>query len=553
MAYLEHAVTRSLQCPICLELMTDPKQLSCSHTFCQICLTGLFVSKAGSNSLTCPVCRSVTKVENGDVSNLKTNIPLKSLIADVKDKGQCDICETDARAVFYCCDCAHNMCDPCHEHHQKWKPFQNHNVVGVNDIRQGKVVLKRKILCKDHDPGEENECTDVCNTCKKFICLRCRMLEHENKGHDVQSSKEYNASSTNEMESLLKEVDIKTKTIDEYIVFVEREREKDIKHLEGVQAEADRVYQEELKKLNERKVLIDKKCNDEKEWIGRKFDKFQDEGKNQQACIKSACELATKSSKTPLGGDTMAIRESLCAELKSVLSQKDPDNCIVDDTSKHVQTFRFEQVVVINELVLGSVQYGKWTLQEDIALPEDSMNRLSPLQTGGMAMGCKNGEIEILSSVGELMTTIKHNASIHGLACLSNHRYAMIDVTNTICLFTSDWNTLPSAFETVSFEEGGFSCLAVDTHDNIHVSYRKVRKIQIFSVNGGEAVREVSCNDYEPCIIHAMKSKGYLLVTDNNTVRVINDHGEVKCNLDREGKRYAYPSVCHDVQLSWHG
>ena len=155
MASIEHAVTRSLQCPICLGLMAEPKLLSCSHTFCETCLTNLLSSKAASNSLTCPVCRSSSEVENGDVSNLKTNFPLKSLIDDVKDKGQqCDVCETNARAVFYCCDCAHNMCDPCHEHHQKWKPFQNHKIVSVSDIRQGKVVLKRKISAKTTTRGK---------------------------------------------------------------------------------------------------------------------------------------------------------------------------------------------------------------------------------------------------------------------------------------------------------------------------------------------------------------------------------------------------------------
>ena len=555
MTSFEHAVTRSLQCPICLDLMTEPKFLSCSHTFCKKCLTDLLASKSGSNSLTCPVCRSETEVEHGDVSNLKTNIPLKSLIADVKDKGVlCEGCETESLAVFYCCDCENNMCGACHDHHGKWKPNKNHKVVSVSDIRQGKVVLKKTVLCKDHDQGEEHECTDVCMTCKKFICLRCRMLYHEKKGHDVQSSKEYYASSTNEMESLLKEADIKTKAIDKYIVFVEREREKDIKHIEGVQAEADRVYQEELKKLNERKALIDKKCNDEKEWIGRKFDKLKADGNHQQACIKSACELATKSSKTPLDGDTVAIRESLCAELKSVLSQNDLNDSIVDDTSKHVQTFQFEQAAGVSELVIGSVQYEKWTLKEDVALPtKGCMNCMALLPTGEMAVGCGNGKVDKISSVGVLQTTMTHNASIRGLACLSNHRYAMIDMTNTISLFTSDWKKLPSAFETVTREEGGNSFIAVDTRDNIHVIYWKLEKILTFSVNGGKAIREVLCNDYEPYLLHAIKTEGFLLVSDILTVRVIDDQGEVKYNLDQEGKRLAFPSVCHDgsVIVAW--
>ena len=257
MASFEHAITRSLQCPICLDLMTEPKLLSCSHTFCKICLTDLLASKAGSNSLTCPVCRSVTEVENGNVSNLKTNIPLKSLIADVKDKGVlCEVCEAESLAVFYCCDCKHNMCGACHEQHGKWKPNKNHKVVSVSDIRQGKVVLKKKVLCKDHDPGEEHECTDVCNTCKKLICLRCRMLEHEKEGHDVKSFKKFNAAFSKELESLLKEANTKTETLNDYIVSLDEKQTDSIKHIEGVKVEVNELYQQALKKLNESKALI---------------------------------------------------------------------------------------------------------------------------------------------------------------------------------------------------------------------------------------------------------------------------------------------------------
>ena len=102
-------------------------------------------------------------------------------------------------------------------------------------------------------------------------------------------------------------------------------------------------------------------------------------------------------------------------------------------------------------------------------------------------------------------------------------------------------------------EEGGLNSLAVDTNSNVYVSYRKIKRIQIFSVNGGTAMREISCNDYTPCLIRAMRTEGFLLVSDTLTVRVINDQGEVKYSLDQEGERNAFPSVCHDgsVIVAW--
>ena len=373
------------------------------------------------------------------------------------------------------------------------------------------------------------------------------MLEHEKEGHDVKSFKKFNAAFSNELESLLKEASTKTETLKDYIASLDEKQNESIKHIEGIKAEVNELYQQALKKLNESKSFTDKKCDHEIDWVRNKFDRMKVDAEKQRACIKSACELANKSSKSPLEEDTIAIRESLCAELKSALTEMDPNVAVVNDTAKHVQTFKLKQAAGVNELVLGSAQYEKWTLKEDVALPtKNFMNCLIPLPTGGMAVGCGDGKIEILSSVGELQTTITHHRSICGLACLANHRYAMIDVTNTICLFTSNWNKLPSAFETVSFEEGGYSFLAVDTQDNVHVSYRKIKKILTFPVNGGKAMREIPCNDYEPYIFHVMKSEGFLLVSDTLTVRVINDQGEMKYNLDLEGDRYACPSVCHD-------
>ena len=96
MASLKQTISRTLQCPICLELLSDPKQLSCSHTFCKRCLDNMLTCSCQTetvNSLTCPICRSVTNVKHGDVMNLNTNIPLKSVVEDLRNSQQLVDCE----------------------------------------------------------------------------------------------------------------------------------------------------------------------------------------------------------------------------------------------------------------------------------------------------------------------------------------------------------------------------------------------------------------------------------------------------------------------------
>jgi len=47
-----------LKCPICIEEMTHPYILPCSHAFCQACLERHF---GGAQTADCPVCRRPTR------------------------------------------------------------------------------------------------------------------------------------------------------------------------------------------------------------------------------------------------------------------------------------------------------------------------------------------------------------------------------------------------------------------------------------------------------------------------------------------------------------
>ena len=52
-----------LQCAVCLEMYTDPKQLQCHHIYCKECLGGLTkTDEQGKVSVTCPNCREVTLI-----------------------------------------------------------------------------------------------------------------------------------------------------------------------------------------------------------------------------------------------------------------------------------------------------------------------------------------------------------------------------------------------------------------------------------------------------------------------------------------------------------
>ena len=75
-----------LNCPICLDTYTDPKQLQCNHVYCQQCLVRLVVrDQQGQLSLTCPNCRQVTPVPASGVRGLQPAFRVNQLLEIVEE------------------------------------------------------------------------------------------------------------------------------------------------------------------------------------------------------------------------------------------------------------------------------------------------------------------------------------------------------------------------------------------------------------------------------------------------------------------------------------
>ena len=53
---------KDLECSICLDQYAIPKLLTCMHTFCLKCISQLVPTKGPGPAVTCPQCRSITKV-----------------------------------------------------------------------------------------------------------------------------------------------------------------------------------------------------------------------------------------------------------------------------------------------------------------------------------------------------------------------------------------------------------------------------------------------------------------------------------------------------------
>ncbi|CAF0889786.1 unnamed protein product [Rotaria sordida] len=73
-----------LQCPICLDILHDPKVLDCQHTFCANCLKVHHESSSrrlgSSNSIVCPTCRVPSNLIHNSIDSLPGNYIVRDII-----------------------------------------------------------------------------------------------------------------------------------------------------------------------------------------------------------------------------------------------------------------------------------------------------------------------------------------------------------------------------------------------------------------------------------------------------------------------------------------
>ncbi|XP_063959754.1 E3 ubiquitin-protein ligase TRIM45-like [Lytechinus pictus] len=549
MATLEHTVLQSLKCPVCSGLLNEPKQLSCTHTFCQKCIQGILACSVQRNTLSCPICSNRTNVTDGDVANLKINTPVKSLVDDFRNSRQlCDVCDNRASATYFCCECAKNMCNECLQAHDTWKPNLNHKVVRVEDIRKGRVVLKKKVYCQEEvHKSEEYECSDVCTTCKKLICIRCRMLYHEKKGHDVEDIRQHNSSFKKSSELLQGTGKKKVTRVKNHMTCIDNQIKRVHNHINAENVKLDNISEEAMKKINERNATLKRQLEDQREKLCKSLNNMKIDDERLIKSIESARELVSNTLKAPLEGDVVAIRGSLIGELKNVLDRDDPKVKVAINEGDHAEELTFTPSCNPDALSMGELRIVNYEPAKCNVLlsKKDSMNGMVTSKNGIVAVGSRFGGIEIYSADGQLQKTVIKDLWIREIGFLSDSRYVLLDTNNKISLYTSDEEKQDLSFDTIGDSEGESGGLTVDSNDLIYVSYRKAKKIQVFSPSGGKAIREIPCDWYEPAQI---KSYGDSLIVKQfkNRIARIDKDGNIMHRLWKPKEIYLVADVTKD-------
>ena len=147
-ATLKKKLEDQLNCSVCLETYTEPKQLQCHHIYCQKC-TKTLVDQDPRRELRCPNCRQVTPVPDNGVAGLPAAFHINYLL---------DI---------------------------------------LNEQKKAKESLS-VLYCADH---QERELEAYCESCAQLICLQCTITEHT--GHKCSLVKDILEKHTDEIKATL--------------------------------------------------------------------------------------------------------------------------------------------------------------------------------------------------------------------------------------------------------------------------------------------------------------------------------------------------------------
>ena len=128
-----------LNCPVCLDLYTNPKTLPCLHSFCQECLEGLPLDKEAGADIdlyyfSCPTCRKRTEVPREGVGAFPV-------------------------------------------------AFHLNNLKEIMQSLRNKVSDPQQLTCNDHDKPLDTFCV----TCETVICHYCAVRTHEGHKYDLVS------------------------------------------------------------------------------------------------------------------------------------------------------------------------------------------------------------------------------------------------------------------------------------------------------------------------------------------------------------------------------
>ena len=183
---LFHNLREEVSCSVCSDLFTDPKQLSCLHSFCLKCVNQWYETCGGGDAIKCPKCQTLSRIPaSGDLKDLPTSFYLNGFIDVLAIKEckntqlTCGNCDKKSSEASYCFQCCIFYCEECLMFHSKMRDKTGHRALAVREFQDKDFedVLKRPVFCSRQGHQQE-ELKYYCKECETALCQTCVTLDH---------------------------------------------------------------------------------------------------------------------------------------------------------------------------------------------------------------------------------------------------------------------------------------------------------------------------------------------------------------------------------------
>ena len=180
-------------CSICLDTFTEPKTITCLHTFCCECLKRHALATQQEGKFRCPECQAQVGVPDR-FDQLPTGFLQNSLLGllAVQQSGDgseisCGSCRKKSAETSFCFNCGKFMCPECTNAHELLRnvAFDGHKVRRTKhfQVEDYEALLKRQSFCSQQ--YHEREVTRFfCLECQTCVCQVCVVTDHRNHAVD---------------------------------------------------------------------------------------------------------------------------------------------------------------------------------------------------------------------------------------------------------------------------------------------------------------------------------------------------------------------------------
>ncbi|XP_038050325.1 E3 ubiquitin-protein ligase TRIM71-like [Patiria miniata] len=444
-----------LECDICADRYKQPKILDCQHSFCQNCLEKYYTGRYGGEpKMPCPVCRRETVLPETSIQGLKTNFHLMGIVEEVSlqekvacsenAKVICEICDEKNEAMHRCLDCAQNICSKCHTTHMQFSAMSNHTVATFEDIRQGKVTVKRALeedesKCNKHK-GEAMRF--FCETCEELICRDCTVVDHCKPEHHYIDSGEASQKYKETLKDVFTNFEKDIEGLQQRLVASSQAKHKLAKNI----TTSLKAVQNRAAEIIEHVKRQEKKISDEIKQIQEVRNNVYDEhDKTVNMLLKGkqhSLQISKEVTNTASDSDFLSLCPIICKDLNSLKGQDPPQ---FDPTLSHLNFSPGQRIGDINLGKLEDHQVSKWEMSGEFGKEGsgpgefDAVWSITATQPGEIAVADnRNKRVVICSTEGHHNKEIPLQKKPRAIEATPDDRLIVVDSTKYVKVFDKD-------------------------------------------------------------------------------------------------------------------